>query len=81
MDSSAARRQGPKSAQGKHITKHEARGKTGVQQMPRAGECPDLGGLGMGGLRCSSSYSPHSGDFCLESHSSDHQNAATTQLT
>ena len=26
----------------------------------------------------SSSYSPHSGDFCLESHSSNHQNAATT---
>jgi hypothetical protein len=35
----------------------------------------------MDGVRFSSSYSPHSGDFCLESYSSKHQNAATAQLT
>ena len=35
----------------------------------------------VGRLRSSSSYSPHPDNCCLESHSSNHQNAATTQLT
>ncbi len=43
----------------------------------RTATCAKLTNGGMGGLCSTSSGSPHSSDFCFESHPSNLQNAAT----